>query len=132
MKQINIKNNLKNFTFLLAHIIYTIVTDPIAAHPSSLVSPLLRSLLLCSFFFFFFFFSLFFFPLFSCFGWSFFLGSRCGLLTTVDCCIEKIPLPTQMLKIFAKTWFFFMWLLLLEFWFCGWMGRRGEICCTCN
>ncbi len=62
-----------------------------------------------------------------------FFGSRCGLLTTVDCCIEKIPLPIQMLKIFAKTLVFFWWfLLLLEFWFCGWMGRRGEICCISN
>ncbi len=48
-----------------------------------------------------------FFPLVLLFWVVFFFGSRCGLLTTVDCCIEKIPLPTQMLKIFAKTLFFF-------------------------
>jgi len=91
---------------LLAHDIYTIVTAPIAAHPCSLVSPLLRSLLLRSF-------SLslslslsLFSPCSLVLG-GFFFGSRCGLLTTVDCCTEKIPLPIQMLKIFAKTSFFF-------------------------
>jgi hypothetical protein len=106
MKQINIKNNLKNFTFLLAHIIYTIVTDPIAAHPSSLVSPLLRSPLLCSFFFFFFFFSLFFFPLFSCFGWSFFLGPDVAYLLLWIVALKKFHYRLRCSKSLQKLGFF--------------------------